>query len=45
MPKSRGKMAQLGGHPAKCHGRPTMSYCLSTLVKVLSALTPLESVW
>jgi hypothetical protein len=33
---SRGKLAYLGGHPAKPHGRPGMSCGLPALVKFLS---------
>jgi hypothetical protein len=35
MPKSKGKLAHLGGRPAKPHGRPAMSYGLPALVKFL----------
>jgi hypothetical protein len=36
MPKSRGKLAHLGGRPAKPHGRPAMSCGLQALDKFLS---------
>jgi hypothetical protein len=36
MPKSRGKLAHLGGRPTKPHGRPAMSCGLLALDKFLS---------
>jgi hypothetical protein len=36
MPKSRGKLAYLGGRPAKPHGRLAMSCGFPALVKFLS---------
>jgi hypothetical protein len=36
IPKSRGKLAHLSGHPAKPHSRPTMSCGLPAMVKFLS---------
>jgi hypothetical protein len=36
MPKRRGKVLHLGGHPAKYYGHPTMFCGLSTLDKFQS---------